>query len=344
MSLSGHFWTLGGLALRTLRPAAPPPSERWKATLDDPDKGPVLLSGVLSRPPAARHLVVLVHGLGGSSESDYMAGAAASAWELGLATLRLSLRGADGEGGDFYHGGLTADLRTAAHDLAGGFDTLGVLGFSLGGHIALRFATENLEPVPAAVAALCSPLDLAAGADAIDRPHMAIYRHYVLNKLKANYEKTAAAGSVPTPPETVRRVRTIRHWDALTVVPRFGFDDTDDYYRQASVGGRLDRLRAPALLVAAEHDPMIPPSAIRPALTALERQNSPAAPATDGESPRVPDRRPAAGGNDRLAVRWLPRGGHLGFPSTIDLGFGDRAGATTQTLAWLATALDRGSR
>lgn len=311
MSLAGHLWTLGGLALRNLRPAAAPPGERWTTTVENPDGVSVALTGVLSSPAGARKLVILVHGLGGSAASDYMASAAAAAWESGLASLRLSLRGADGEGGDFYHGGLTADLRAAATDLAGDFDRYAVLGFSLGGHIALRFATEEGGPLAAAVAAICSPLDLAAGADAIDRPHMAIYRHYVLNKLKANYEKTAAAGSVPTPPEKVNRVRTIRHWDSLTVVPRFGFEDTEDYYRKASVGTRLNRLRVPALLVASEHDPMIPPGAIRPSLAAL-------------------------GPSERLTVRWTQRGGHLGFPRHLDLGLGGRPGLMAQTLAWLA--------
>jgi predicted alpha/beta-fold hydrolase len=250
---------------------------------------------------------------------------------LGLAGLRLNLRGADGETGDFYHGGLTADLTAAVEELRTEFERIYVLGFSLGGHIALRFATEVDQPAVAALAAVCSPLNLAAGADAIDRPIMAPYRAYVLRRLKANYSNSARFGDVPTPPEDLRPVTRLRHWDSLTVVPRFGFQDADDYYAQASVGQRLDRLRRPSLLVAAENDPMIPPGAIRPHL-AGER-------ALDqiGDEPR-------GEGLRSLTVRWLPRGGHLAFPGRVDLhlssatGDGKDTDYLTQILLWLQQA------
>jgi predicted alpha/beta-fold hydrolase len=277
----------------------------------------VRLTGQLTRPPGARDLAIFVHGLGGSSESAYMKTAARVATSLGLASLRMNLRGADGEIGDFYHGGLTVDLAAAARDLASLCERIYVVGFSLGGHVALRFATELDEPKVAAVAAICSPLDLAAGADAMDRPMMAPYCTYVLRRLKANYAKNARHGRVPSPPQVVSEARTLRQWDALTVVPRFGFRDVDDYYSRASVGSRLDQLRRPALLVATESDPMVPPSTIRPHL----------------ESSQV----------EHLTVRWLRRGGHLALPKRVDLDLSDdrekgRADHMFQILLWLQRA------
>lgn len=315
MSAAGHIRTIGALVFRKLFPTAPPPSESWSASFRDLDVGPVAVRGRLSRTGTERDLVILVHGLGGSSESDYMSSAARAARKLGLASLRLNLRGADGRGDDLYHGGLTADLHAATSDPSlGGFERVFVLGFSLGGHVAMRFATEVERTKVVAIAAVCSPLDLAAGADTMDRSHMAIYRRYVLRHLLTNYRKTARLGRVPTPPEKLDRVRTLRQWDSLTVVPRFGFRDPDDYYARASVGSRLHELRRPVLLVAAEDDPMIPPSSIRPALDAASR------------TPAV---------SRFLTVRWLPAGGHLGFSRRFDLGFEGPTGLEHQILLWL---------
>ena len=138
---AGHLWTVGALLGRGLRPATAPPGLPFVATVDDPVTGPQPVSGRLCRPPGARRLVVLVHGLGGSAESSYMSLLASLGHELGHATLRLSLRGADGSGPDLYHGGLTADLHAALADPATSvFDEFVLAGLSLGGHMALRYA------------------------------------------------------------------------------------------------------------------------------------------------------------------------------------------------------------
>ncbi len=122
------------------------------------------------------------------------------------------------------------------------------------------------------------------------------------------YAEVAARRELPLAVTEARRIRTLREWDRRTVVPRFGFDSPEDYYRQAGVGGRLDRLRIPALLVVAEDDPMVPPSAVRP----------------------QPN-----GGAERLTLRWSRRGGHLAFPASLDLGENAPAGLAGQVIGWL---------
>ena len=88
MTISGHLWTVSALVGRALSATAPPPSQRWSTEVEDPTKGTVRLSGQLARPPEAGTAVVLVHGLGGSSESGYMTRAAATAHAIGLAPAR----------------------------------------------------------------------------------------------------------------------------------------------------------------------------------------------------------------------------------------------------------------
>ena len=155
------------------------PSRPWSTAVEDPRLGRVRLSGRLHRVDGGSTLLVLVHGLGGSSESSYMLRTAAVAEGLGLSALRLSLRGADGRGEDLYHGGLSSDLAAvlASPELAS-FDRVLLFGFSLGGHLSLRFATEDEDPRLRAVAAACAPLDLERSVAAIDRPVGWLYRRY----------------------------------------------------------------------------------------------------------------------------------------------------------------------
>ena len=97
MTLGGHLWTIAPNLRHRLRPLKAPPAAPWTTTLRDPAVGVIRLHGRLQRPPAdaPQDLVVLVHGLGGSVDSQYMIRAAQAAARCGLGALRLGLRGAD---------------------------------------------------------------------------------------------------------------------------------------------------------------------------------------------------------------------------------------------------------
>lgn len=308
MPARGHLWTIGARLWRALRPPAEPPWEPWSTSLHDPVVGTVRLTGKLTG-AAHERLLLVVHGLGGSCDSAYAVRLAAAAARDGWAVLRLNLRGADRRGEDFYHAGLTADLEAALGSPAlDGYREAAIAGFSLGGHVALRLATEpTRDPRLRRVAAVCSPLDLAAGQRAIDRPGHAVYRGYVLRRLVEIYAAVARRRPVPEPVAIARGIRRIRAWDERIVAPRHGFTGADDYYRRASVGPRLDRLAVPALLVVAEQDPMVPVATLEGALSQA--------------SPALDVRRAA--------------GGHVTFPRRLDLGLGPRRGLEAQLLHWL---------
>ena len=317
-SLAGHYWTLrpflvdrlpsSGLSIAAPTLAALR-SEPWSLELADAQLGSVRLSGRLFSPPGAERLLLAVHGLGGSAESIYLRASVLDAYAAGLACLCLNLRGADGRGEDFYHAALSSDLHAAlASPELRHFRALHVLGFSLGGHLALRCATEPHDARLLSVAAICAPLDLERSQRALDESRRLIYRQYVLRRLKQSYAVTARRRPVPSPVATVLRARTILQWDELTVVPRFGFGSAREYYRAASVAPRLASLRVPALLLQAEHDPMVPADTVRPALAA---------------APPL------------LDVRWCERGGHVGFPNDLDLGQTAPLGLPAQVRSWL---------
>lgn len=315
-SVRGHLWTLGSRMRSVLQPPEAPPSQPWALAL--PDAGPggetVEITGRLYDVPQALDAVVMVHGLGGCTDSVYMLRAAADAREAGLACLAMNLRGSDRRGTDYFHAGLTADLHaTLASPELERFSDLHLLGFSMGGHVALRASTEELDPRVRAVAAVCSPLDLAPCADYIDRPALWPYRRYILGSLMDIYRGVAERRPVPVPPEEAEKISHIREWDRRIISPRWGFDGPDDYYARASVAARLDRLRLPALLVEAEDDPLVPAFSVRPVLDRYARTVQ----------------------EGTLEVRWISPAGHVGFPRELDLGQDARPGLGSQLLAWL---------
>jgi predicted alpha/beta-fold hydrolase len=314
MALRHHFWTIGPRVTDALRPATCPAGVAWSRTIEDPLMGPVRLTGRLRDlrgEGPGEDLAVIIHGLCGSCDSDYVRRAAAAVERAGLSCLRLNLRGSDRTGEDFYHAGLTADLAAVLRspELAG-FQRIHLLGFSLGGHLALRFAALEDEPRLSGVVAVCAPLDLTLSAPALDQPALALYKTYLVAHLKEIYAPVSARRPELVPFEQVRGIRSLLEWDDRVVAPRHGFASGADYYAKASVAPHLGKLRVPALLLQAEGDPMVPAHTVRPAL-----------------SRTYPN----------LEVRWLRRAGHCGFPEPFELTLrADREPRLEdQALGWL---------
>jgi predicted alpha/beta-fold hydrolase len=272
--------------------------------------GPVRLTGLLSEVAGSETILLIVHGLSGNALSPYCARAAHAAAQIGLSSLRLSLRGADYSGEDILHGGIIEDIQAAlvAREIKR-YKRVLLLGYSVGGHIALRAAIDSVDPRLRAAAAVCPPLDLHAATAAFDRSVSMPYRRHVFRDLNKAYAAAAARGRARVPSAVVGRARTCRERDSLTVVPRFDFRSASDYYDRESVAPRLHRLRIPSLILAARHDPIVPAETITPAL---------------------------AGASPALSVVWAERGGHVYFPRSIDLGQSGPLGLESQVIHWLS--------
>ncbi|MDY7092541.1 MAG: alpha/beta fold hydrolase [Acidobacteriota bacterium] len=309
MSFTGHFYTLRGRLRRWPEPAGTVP---WETVVEDPDLGPVRLSGRLN--PEGEDLVLLVHGLGGSAESRYMCYLAERATARGLACLRLNLRGSDRQGEDFYHAGQSSDLDAvlASEELAS-YRRIYLLGCSLGGHLALLWAARSAgsgsaDPRVQSVASLCSPVDLEASSGALLKPFLWPYRRYLMNSLMQIYRAVAERRPVPLPVAQAAGINNLVDWDDHIVAPRYGFDGAADYYRQSTVAPILGDATVPILYVGAEDDPMVPANTVQPALQRV---------------------------GPTVESRWLPRGGHLGFDPHQDLALSASRGWADQVLDWL---------
>jgi hypothetical protein len=310
--LHGHFWTVAPWLLHLVRPAAAPPSSPFSLRIEDPKVGPVKMHGRIRHAPGSKSLLVAVHGLGGNVESHYVLAAARAADQAGLSCLRINLRGAGGGAVDYYHAGLFSDLHAIlkAPELDR-YERITILGYSLGGHISLRYAASGaVDPRVRGIAAVCPPLDLDRGAAEIDKPERWVYRRHLLEGLKEMYADVATRRAVPVPLREALAIRTLREWDARVVAPRYGFRNAEHYYAEESAGPRLGQITVPSLLVAAEADPMVPAHTLRPAL----EQAPPS-----------------------LHVKWLQIGGHVGFPRSVRVGEGTTAeGLEPQVIDWLS--------
>jgi len=235
-------------------------SRRYHVALSEPGAGALAIKADLPENERSLTLIVLVHGLGGCEDSSYMRRSAAAFLRDGHTVIRLNLRGAGPSARTSphpYHAGLTDDLRAAfarIADLWPGRPSL-ALGFSLGGHLLLRLASESGCPAGlVGIATVSAPLDLAATQRRFGSPRNRFYERYVLACLRRDLRRWAEFGNPFDPPAP----RSIYAFDREVVVPAHGFENVESYYREMSVAPRLSRLALPAMVIHAADDPWIP--------------------------------------------------------------------------------------
>ncbi len=267
-----HLQTLGG---RYLRPRPRAPLERIH--LDTPD-GDFLHLDLGADPRPGAPIVLVLHGLEGSTGRAYMRLAMSEVARRGLRPVGMNFRGCSGEMNRlprFYHSGDTADLALVLDYLHARFPgrAIGAIGFSLGGNVLLRFLGEREAAVPghlAGAATISVPFDLAAGSGMLEGTPMGrLYARYFLESLK---RKIRAKRKVLDPILDLDRVLsagTLREFDEVATAPLHGFGGADEYYREASSGPVVERVRVPTLVLHAMDDPFLPPESIP--RTAIER-------------------------------------------------------------------------
>lgn len=257
--------------------------ERGPIPLPDRDGEPQgqLLAQVFwqARTLGPRPAVVVIHGVGGSSESRYVVRAALALYDAGFHAVRLNLRSAGqgmGLARGLYHAGLTEDLDATVRDLAKDprVSRVGLLGFSLGGNLALKAAGEwgtspsGAPPGLAAVVSVSAPTNLDVVGKGLERHRAYVYRHHILRSLaeQARRFKTLWPSRAPYDLGELGRARTLRRYDDLVVAPMYGFADAGAYYAASSSGPFLPQVRVPTLALHADDDPLVPGATVRPDL------------------------------------------------------------------------------
>ena len=214
----------------------------------------------------AKTLLVLFHGLEGSSRSHYAEAFADYAQSHGMAFAVPHFRGCSGElnrAPRAYHSGDYEEIDWVLERLrerhAGNIFAVGV---SLGGNALLRWAQEkghDASRVVSAVAAVCSPIDLAAGGWAIGRGfNRLVYTRMFLNTMKPKALQKLAQHPGLFKREALLAARTLYDFDNVFTAPLHGFKSTEDYWARASAKPHLHTIRIPTLVVNARNDPFVP--------------------------------------------------------------------------------------
>lgn len=264
----GHAQTIWPLARKGTLP--PLRRERW----DTPDGDFIDLDWLAGSTDAARPLVVLFHGLEGSSRSHYARALLRALAERGWRGVVPHFRGCSGEPNRLaraYHSGDSAEIDWILRRLAplAGSAPLFAAGVSLGGNALLKWLGEREHEAGtllAGAAAICPPLDLTISGHALGRGFNRLYSAHFLVTLRAKALAKHARDPGLFDAARVRRARSLYDFDDAYTGPVHGFAGADDYWRRASSKPWLRAIRVPTLLLNAANDPFVPPAALpRPA-------------------------------------------------------------------------------
>lgn len=266
-----HLQTIWGPLFRRL-----PLPTLCRERLATPDGDFLDLDWLDSAAPSAA-LVVILHGLEGSSRSHYALGLLHECARLGLRAVVMHFRSCSGElnrAARLYHSGETADFawvldRLTERERDARF---GVVGFSLGGNVILKWLGERGDAVPRAVAAavaVSTPFDLAECARVLDAGlRRLLYTGQFLRTMRAKVAAKAELYRGRVDLRAALRARTFAEYDRFVTARIFGFADERDYWTRSSSRPYLPKIRRPTLLINALNDPFIPPTAL-PAAEAL---------------------------------------------------------------------------
>jgi len=211
-------------------------------------------------------VMVVVHGLEGSCDSNYVKGIAEKVYHRGYHVVRVNQRNCGGTEGltpTLYNSGMSGDYRMVLEELIekDGFTQIFFAGYSMGGNLVTKMAGELSEEAPSAlkaVCAVCPALDLAASADALERRDNYFYQRHFVNGLMSRYARKAKMYPERCSQDGFGPIRTVREFDDAITAPQFGYRDAQEYYEAAGAKRVIDGVRVPLLVITAEDDPFVP--------------------------------------------------------------------------------------
>ena len=211
-------------------------------------------------------VLVIVHGLEGSSDSNYVLGIAENAFHRGYHVVRMNQRNCGGTEAltpTLYNSGMSADYRAVFEELSNsdGFELIFFAGYSMGGNLVTKMAGEFGGAVPKALRGVCSvcpALDLAACADALERTDNYFYQRHFVKGLMARYGRKHTMLPERYPIAGLPPVRTVRQFDDVITAPHFGYRDAQDYYDHVGAKRVAAQIRVPTLMITAQDDPFVP--------------------------------------------------------------------------------------
>jgi len=253
---------------------------------------------------AARPTAIIVHGLEGSSNSQYVVGNANKLWRAGCNVVRMNMRNCGGTEAltpTLYHSGLSSDVLAVMNFFAVqfGLQSISLIGYSMGGNLVLKLAGELAAEAPAvlrSVIGVSPAVDLGPSADAMHLPQNRLYEMKFLHNLLRRFRRKAALFPRAYDRNRAAGIHSLREFDDRITALYSGFASADDYYHRAAAARVLNRIAVPTLILHALDDPFI-------RLT--------------------PESRNAINANPNITLTETAHGGHCAFLAQPDPGIGD---------------------
>jgi hypothetical protein len=211
----------------------------------------------------SKTLVLLIHGLEGSSNSKYMASSVNHLKKEGLDTVCFNLRGCSGEDNlllSTYHSGKTEDVDFVIKYLLKNYDykNIIIVGFSLGGNLTLKYIGEqgeNISPVVKGGVAVSVPIDIASAEFEMDKLKNKFYMEMFFKTMRNKLlEKAYKFPEYQLDQGKLFKATKFKHLEHLYTVPVFGFESPEDYWQKASSKPYLLNIKKPTLLINAKDD------------------------------------------------------------------------------------------
>ena len=281
----GHIQTI--LPALTRKPVLPKPYQRERLTTPDGD-----FLDLDWMKCGSNTLVVICHGLEGSSHSPYASGMARAMYLAGWDVLAWNYRSCSGEinlGLRMYHSGATGDLTRVIEHAHAPYDDILLVGFSLGGNLMLKYLGEAKPHASIRKAvAISAPLDLYGSCQQLNQGLNWIYSNRFLKSLlkKAHLKHAQYPDQVDI--GKLKKIKRVMDFDEWFTAPLHGFEGAKDYYQKCSSLFFLETIQTPTWIISALNDPML-----------SERCTDPS----------------VAAPNAHLTYIVSQEGGHCGFPS-----------------------------
>jgi uncharacterized protein len=211
--------------------------------------------------------IIVLHGLEGSSISQYMIGVGNKAWAAGMNVVRMNMRncgGTEEASSTLYHSGLSGDVDAVIKYFIAerGLQKIVCAGYSMGGNIMMKLAGEygrdGSAPEEVAAFASVSPaLDLGPSCDALHLPQNRLYELRFVFNLKRRMRRKAALFPGVFDLSGLKKIHSVREFDDKITARHAGFDGADDYYYRAAAARVVEHIKLPTLIIHALDDPFI---------------------------------------------------------------------------------------
>ncbi len=213
-------------------------------------------------------LVIISHGLEGSSERHYSKGMAKYFFQRGWDAIAWNFRGCSGEINRlarFYHHGDTGDLHTVIQHAIqkNQYNEIALVGFSMGGSLTLKYFGENAGKLPSVIkagATFSVPCHLGSSARELDKPEKKFYKNRFLKKLGKKIKEKSNIFPALISHEGFEKIKSFHEFDTRYTAPLHGFKDADDFYERASSGNYIAAIQTPTLIVNSLSDPFLSPA------------------------------------------------------------------------------------